>query len=141
MRLPAGQKGIPIHAEMDLKDDAHAYTVIPHMHLLGRSMQAVATRPDGTKVPLIRIPDWDFNWQAIYELQEPVALPAGTHIDVDAIYDNSAGNPRNPNHPPKDVTWGEQTTDEMCLLFLGITLDREHNLSQQVAAVSRSGPE
>jgi len=32
----------------------------------------------------------------------------------------------NPSSPPKDVTWGEQTTDEMCVAFLVYTADKEH---------------
>ncbi len=53
-------------------------------------------------------------------------MPAGTRISMTTVYDNSAKNPRNPNTPPKNVTWGEQTTDEMCIAFLHYTLDREH---------------
>jgi hypothetical protein len=34
--------------------------------------------------------------------------------------------PENPNHPPQDVRWGENTTDEMCIAFLGVTLDEEN---------------
>jgi hypothetical protein len=40
-------------------------------------------------------------------------------------YDNSEGNLNNPNNPPKALTWGEQTTDEMCLAFLFFTRDSE----------------
>ena len=32
-----------------------------------------------------------------------------------AHFDNSETNPANPSHPPKVVTWGEQTTNEMCI--------------------------
>ena len=32
-----------------------------------------------------------------------------------AHFDNTDANPRNPNHPPKFVKWGEGTTDEMCI--------------------------
>jgi len=53
-------------------------------------------------------------------------LPTGTRVDLEAHYDNSAGNPLNPNNPPKIVRWGEQTTDEMCLAFLTYTLNSEH---------------
>ena len=41
-----------------------------------------------------------------------------TILDVVAHYDNTAGNPRNPNSPPKVVRWGEATTDEMCIGFI-----------------------
>ena len=49
---------------------------------------------------------------------------AGTVIEVDAVYDNSAANPNNPNDPPAVVTFGEQTTNEMCFVFLGATSDQ-----------------
>ncbi len=41
---------------------------------------------------------------------------------MEYVYDNSEGNLHNPNRPPKRVTFGEQTTDEMALLFLQATL-------------------
>ena len=39
-------------------------------------------------------------------------------LHLEAVYDNSADNPNQPSDPPRAVTWGEQTTDEMCLAFL-----------------------
>ena len=104
----------------------HLIAITPHMHLLGRVMKLTAIKPDGTKVPLVSVSDWDFNWQSTYFYKEPLALPAGTRVVMTATYDNSAHNPRNPNTPPRAVTWGEQTTDEMCIAFLHYTLDREH---------------
>ncbi len=102
---------------------AHAYGITPHMHWLGKEMKVTARRPDGQDVPLIWIKDWDFNWQNLYVFAEPVALPAGTTIELQAFYDNSADNPRNPSHPPQRVTFGEQTTDEMCLCGLHVVPD------------------
>jgi thiol-disulfide isomerase/thioredoxin len=104
----------------------HLIAITPHMHLLGRSMKLTAIKPDGAKVPLVSVSDWDFNWQSTYFYKKPLALPKGTRVVMTATYDNSAQNPRNPNTPPKPVTWGEQTTDEMCIAFLHYTLDREH---------------
>ena len=94
--------------EMELLD------VTPHMHILGTEMKVAATRPDGVEVPLVWV-DWDFNWQDQYAYFEPVRLPAGTRIDLEAYYDNSAENPVNPNTPPARVVFGEMTTDEMCI--------------------------
>jgi hypothetical protein len=54
-----------------------------------------------------------------------VKLPAGSRVDVVAYYDNSENNPHNPNSPPQWVTWGEETTDEMCIAVLILTLDSE----------------
>ena len=36
-------------------------------------------------------------------------------------FDNSESNPRNPHKPPQLIKWGEATTDEMCIGFLGVT--------------------
>jgi len=52
-------------------------------------------------------------------------LPKGTRLDLVAYYDNSTGNPLNPSSPPRRVTFGEQTTDEMCFAFLSYTMDKE----------------
>jgi mono/diheme cytochrome c family protein len=106
--------------------DAHAWVIAPHMHLLGRKMHVTATLPNGTTQCLIGIDDWDFNWQGMYRFNDPVALPAGTRVALEAFYDNSSANARNPNDPPKAVSWGEQTTDEMCIAFIGVTLDIEN---------------
>ena len=101
-------------------------TVFPHMHMLGRNMTVTADLPDGAKKTLIDVPDWDFNWQGFYYYKQPVRLPAGSKLHLVAHYDNSTGNPRNPSSPPKLTHWGEQTTDEMCLCYLGFTIDAEH---------------
>ncbi len=125
MRIPAGAKDHAIHATMTAPADVTILNVFPHMHLLGRQMTVSATRPDGSVERLIHMPDWDFNWQGFYAYKEPVRLPRGTRIELVARYDNSPGNPRNPHSPPKDITWGEQTTDEMCLAYLGFIVDAE----------------
>ena len=45
--------------------------------------------------------------------------------DMVAVFDNSVENPRQPNRPPRPVSWGEGTTDEMAIVFIGITVDME----------------
>ena len=83
-----------------------------------------ATLPDGTEIPLLRIDEWDFNWQGQYLYREPVILPKGTRIDVVIAYDNSADNPNNPRNPPQTVRWGEESFDEMGSIILkGIAVD------------------
>jgi hypothetical protein len=91
------------------------------MHLLGKDMKLTATLPDGTVRPLIWVQNWDFNWQESYQFTKPIELPRGTRLDLVAHYDNSAKNPYNPRNPPQLVTWGEETTDEMCIAFLQVT--------------------
>jgi hypothetical protein len=91
-------------------------------------MNVNAHLPDGKIEPLIRIKDWDFNWQGEYRYAEPVKLPKGTRIELRYVYDNSAANPRNPSSPPKRATFGEQTTDEMALAFLLVALPRAEDV-------------
>lgn len=125
VNIPAGEANYRIVQKHVTRRDTTFYTVMPHMHLLGRKMTATATLPDGKVVPLIKIDDWDFNWQLSYAFKEPIKLPKGTTITIEAIYDNSADNVRNPNDPPRRVTFGEQTTDEMFLMIAGYTVDGE----------------
>jgi hypothetical protein len=126
--IPAGSSRYEVRASWTVPPghDLHADTIAPHMHLLGREMKVTATYPDGAVRPLIHIDDWDFNWQGSYTFAQPVPLPAGTRIDMVAVFDNSADNLRQPSRPPRSVSWGEGTTDEMAIVFLGVTADREH---------------
>jgi hypothetical protein len=126
--IPAGDEHYPVTASLTLPPRAnlHALAVAPHMHLLGREMKVEALYPDGTTRCLIYINDWDFHWQDGYFFKEPMPLPGGTQLLVTAYYDNSENNPRNPNFPPQPVSWGERTTDEMCIAFIAFTIDAEN---------------
>lgn len=119
--IPAGEKAHKVDSSWRLTEDVTAYRIVPHMHLLGRDVELTATRPDGKEQTLIRIPEWDYNWQEQYLFKEPLKLPKDTVLRVRATFDNSADNPHNPNSPPKPVRYGEQTTDEMCFVFLGVS--------------------
>jgi len=121
MQLPPGASDIEIKASWEVPVDVVAYAVTPHMHLLGKDMMISLKYPDGRAQDLIKVDNWDFNWQYSYYFQEPIELPKGTRLLVTAHFDNSDSNPRNPNKPPKLVTWGEATTDEMCIGFLAMT--------------------
>lgn len=125
LRIPAGETNYQTKSAFPVFDNVTVYSVTPHMHLLGKEMTVVAKLPDGKENPLVRVPDWDFNWQTTYILKEPMKLPEGSKLAMTARYDNSTSNPRNPSNPPKQVTWGEETTDEMCIAFVGYTVDDE----------------
>ncbi len=94
------------------------FAIWPHAHLLNQSYEVFATKPNGDTINLIRIPEWDFNWQGSYNFKKFIVLEPGSTIHAYATYDNTVNNPSNPNSPPAFVTWGEKTTDEM--LFLPI---------------------
>lgn len=123
--IPAGAANHEVEGQFffPLPYPAKIWLIAPHMHLLGRKMEVKMTLPGGQTHCLVNIDDWDFNWQGAYRYKEPITAPAGTRLWLTAFYDNSAGNPRNPNSPPQPVSWGEQTTDEMCLAFVGVTIE------------------
>ena len=91
--------------------------VTPHMHVRGKAFRYDLVTPDGTREVLLNVPKYDFNWQTGYAFKEPRALPAGSRIECTAWYDNSKGNPSNPD-PTKRVTWGNQTYEEMMIGFV-----------------------
>ena len=70
------------------------------------------TYPDGRVETALEVPRYDFNWQRVYMLTEPMRVPKGTAVEFIGTYDNSSANKFNPD-PAKMVRWGEKTTDEM----------------------------
>jgi hypothetical protein len=121
LELPPGQRNIEVKAAWEVPVDLTAWAVTPHMHLLGRDMQISVKFPDGRVQDVIKVPDWDFNWQYTYFFEQPMDIPKGSLVYLVSHYDNSESNARNPHKPPKLVKWGEATTDEMCIGFLGVT--------------------
>ena len=66
---------------------------------------------------LLNVPNYHFNWQRYYKLEEPRLLPAGSQILVTAGFDNSSQNMYNPS-PQDTVYWGEQSFEEMMIGYL-----------------------
>lgn len=98
-------------------------SMMPHMHLRGKSMYFEALFPDGKSEILLDIPRYDFNWQMTYELQTPRQFPTNTRVRVVGRFDNSADNPHNPD-PSKTVRWGAQVKDEMLLGYFDFAIPR-----------------
>jgi hypothetical protein len=138
--IPAGQKDYVVTDTLQVPANLSVIGITPHAHLICRQMDVWATlppadnsataapapgaSPDPTgKVPLIRINDWDFNWQGQYRYAEPLHLPKGATLHMRYTYDNSDDNERNPNTPPARIRFGEQTTDEMAFCFLEVIPD------------------
>jgi Tfp pilus assembly protein PilF len=118
--IPPGAGNFLVADDFRLPLDVDVLAVYPHAHYLGRLLEAYATLPGGSRRWLIRIPRWDVNWQAVYRYRTPLFLPKGTVVSMRFHYDNSAGNPRNPNSPPKRVVGGNQSTDEMGHFWLQV---------------------
>lgn len=111
--IPPGEADYRHTEEFRIPIDVDLLNVYPHAHLLAQSMQAFAKFPDGKRTCLLKIDQWDFNWQDEYQYAEPIRLPRGTTLEMEFRYDNSASNIRNPASPPRRVTQGPETSDEM----------------------------
>jgi hypothetical protein len=102
--------------------DVSILGIMPHMHLLGKSINAYAIRPAGDTDKLIEIPEWDFHWQDCYFFPRFKKLVNGSVLRSEATYDNTSANPENPSSPPRDVYAGQNTTDEMMVTYAVYTL-------------------
>jgi|SRR5271165_163187 len=121
--IPPGNPNYEGHAELTLRSPVELVFVQSHMHRRGKDMTVQLEFPDGKSETVLRVPHYDFNWQLIYYLDKPLALPQGTRVRVTAHWDNSASNPNNPD-PSMTVRWGDQSWDEMLSAPLGVIVDR-----------------
>lgn len=128
MDIPAGESNYGRSTTYRLPKDVVMVGIVPHMHLLGKSMRVTATQPGQDPEVLIDIENWNYNWQDEYYYEEPFQLAAGTLLRVEAVFDNSENNPSNPSSPPQRVTWGEETDDEMLFCFFLLTAEKTEDL-------------
>ncbi len=122
INIPPGERDYRIRASWRTPADrpVYALAIMAHMHLIARGTEVIARTPDGRTIPLLRINDYDFNWQQSYFYKEPIELPPGTVVEAVGWYDNSSENPSNPSNPPRLVRYGEGTYDEMFFIFMAI---------------------
>ncbi len=130
INIPPGDRDYRVRDHFEIPVNVHAVGIIPHAHYLCRNMKGWAILPDGKKVWLLWIKDWDFNWQDQYHYAAPVPLPAGTRVEMEFTYDNSGANPHNPNSPPQRVTWGPGSRDEMAGLHIQVVPDRMEDVPE-----------
>jgi tetratricopeptide (TPR) repeat protein len=130
--IPPGETRYTIADSYVLPVDVEVLAVQPHAHYRAREIKGAATLPDGTEKGLIYIRDWDFRWQHVYRFVTPLALPRGTTLTMRYTYDNSAENPRNPQQPPKQVRWGQRSSDEMGDLWLQVLTRDDRDLTTLV---------
>ena len=111
--IPAGDSNYTVEDSFVLPVDLEAFSVSPHAHYLGKEMKMTATFANGETKTLLWIKNWDFSWQEQYNYKNFIPLPKGTRLDTKIVWDNSAENPNNPHDPPRRVSWGLQSSEEM----------------------------
>jgi Tetratricopeptide repeat len=135
--LKPGEDNNVVEDELTLPAPVEVVGVLPHAHYLGRHLEGIAELPDGSTRTLLNIPDWDFNWQGDYRYARPIPLPAGTILRMRFQYDNTEANPRNPSHPPREVLYGPQSSDEMAELWYQFRLASESDGARIMEANNR----
>ncbi len=137
IEIAPGDASFSIHDSYTLPAGVDVLAIQPHAHYRAREIRGTATLPDGTIRLLMHIKDWDFRWQHVYRLTEPVALPKGTRLSMDYTYDNSADNIRNPQLPPARVFWGQRSRDEMGDLWFQLLADSQADRAILNAQIAR----
>jgi hypothetical protein len=132
-RIPAGAPNYRTDAEFELGSAVTLYGLHPHMHGRGKDFEYRVRLPDGEKRTLLNVPNYRATWQLWYDLAEPISLPKGAIIECTAHFDNSANNPLNPD-PTREVTWGDQSWDEMMVGFFNVVFDANMPLKSLFAA-------
>jgi hypothetical protein len=107
-------RGRPINA-------AKVVSFFPHMHLRGKDFEYRVVYPNGETQTLLRVPNYDFNWQLAYKPAADIAVPTGSHFEYTAHFDNSPNNPNNPD-PKATVRFGEQSWEEMAVAFMDLAV-------------------
>ncbi len=97
--------------------DSRIVSMMPHAHVRAKAAKYTAVYPDGRRDILLNVPAYDYNWQWSYQPAEPLIVPAGTKVEVELTYDNSAANPRNPD-PTATLYYREETLEEMFVGFI-----------------------
>jgi tetratricopeptide (TPR) repeat protein len=128
--IAAGDANYVMESSYTLPVGLDVVGLLPHAHYLGKELAGSATLPDGTVKPLILIKNWDFNWQSDYRYKQPLKLPKGTKLSMRYVFDNSEGNIHNPNHPPKIVRYGPNSTDEMAELWIQVVAKNQDELRE-----------
>jgi hypothetical protein len=119
--LPPGAPGVRVGAWGTLPNDAILLSLYPHMHLRGKGFEYRVIGPGEKPVTLLKVNDYDFQWQLTYRLKDPMPLAAGTRIECTATFDNSKANPHNPD-PTEAVRFGFQSTQEMMIGFFDVAV-------------------
>lgn len=127
--IPPNDPDYVVQAHLTLHANSTLVSLLPHMHLRGKSFEFRVVFPDGRTRTLLRVPHYSYDWQLSYYLADPLPLPAGTTIECTAHFDNSSGNPRNPD-PTKAIRFGPQSSDEMMIGYFEVATDVRNGLRE-----------
>jgi hypothetical protein len=120
--IPPGDPNYKVSAEAELPNSSTLLSFFPHMHVRGKAFEYKVTQPGGEDETLLKINDYNFNWQLTYRLEKPLLLQDGAKIACSGYFDNSPNNPYNPD-PKATIKFGEQSWEEMMIGFIDVAVD------------------
>jgi len=124
--IEPGNADFAVTASRTIEEETYLANMMPHMHVRGKSAKYTVKYPDGREVVALWVPNYNFNWQLRYQLEEPIFMPKGAVLEAEFHYDNSGANRFNPD-PTAEVHWGDQTWEEMMLGYYGTVEGPEGN--------------
>ncbi|MCU1328732.1 MAG: hypothetical protein JWN34_4102 [Bryobacterales bacterium] len=111
-RIPPGEPAHAVKRCYAFERDQTLLSITPHMHYRGKDARYDLIRPDGTRETLLNVPNYNFNWQLVYRMRDPIAVQKGSRLEVTVHFDNSPNNPANPD-ATRAIRWGDKTEEEM----------------------------
>ena len=95
----------------------------PHMHLLGTSLKMTLNPGRADAKIILDVPNYNFDDQSAIYLKTPITVNPGDTIRVECTFDPTLRQriPQLKSLEPRYVTWGEGSSDEMCLGVLSGT--------------------
>jgi hypothetical protein len=111
--IPSGAPSHRVETRLPFEGPASILSITPHGHRRAKSFEYRLVRQDGRSETILSVPRYNWLWETSYQFADPIAVTAGTTLEIAAIYDNSPANKANPN-PRADVGWGwDPVTQEM----------------------------
>src|ERR1051325_1569833 len=123
--IPPGADNHKVTACWNLQRNVELLSFMPHMHVRGKSMQYEVVYPDHRRETLLLVPHYDFHWQTIYTLRNPLSLSAGSRLIVTAYLDIWKKNTQ-PRDPSNTVPLRTPTFDEMIFFFVDSVAPSPH---------------
>ena len=122
--IPPGAGAHPETARHRFQRGGRLLSLKPHMHVRGKTARYVLERLDGSRETLLHVPRYDFDWQHTYVFAEPKRVEKGETLHFLVEFDNSDGNPYNPDSSAT-VYFGLQTDEEMMIGYFEAIWDAD----------------
>ncbi len=116
--IPPGEPNYMVEDTLTLPCEVEILGVLPRAHYVCQEIEFTSLIAGQSALTLLRIPDWNADFQEMYYFSEPRLLPAGARLRFVARFDNSVANRQNPYSPPRRIVRGPRAENEVAWLVL-----------------------